>query len=224
MTRGCFPARLWILAHGTPLVPLPRPLAGRTECREDALTSLGQAGQMGKGPLASENPSSTGPSPCQESATYKCVPSRFSQEWLSCGDPACPKEQYDCIQTCHAGRGIKERNRFPGLQATAANPGLGMTENLLTLQWKCKRKKNTKTNKQKRLKMKLQLIFTKHLSVLVAHLWMVENLASKLQRVQMPFSASVSFSLVAECTTRLHTLPVLLYFFLGSGPYFCLWS
>ena len=143
MTRGCFPARLWILAHETPLVPLPRPLAGRTECREDALTSPGQAGQMGKGPLASENPSSTGLSPCQESATYKCVPSRFSQEWLSYGDPACPKEQYDCIQTCHAGRGIKECNRFPGLQATAANPGLGMTENLLTLQWKCKRKKKS---------------------------------------------------------------------------------
>lgn len=146
MTRGCFPARLWILAHGTPLVPLPRPLAGRTECREDALTSPGQAGQMGKGPLASENPSSTGLSPCQESATYKCVPSRFSQEWLSYGDPACPKEQYDCIQTCHAGRGIKECNRFPGLQATAANPGLGMTENLLTLQWKCKRKKKISGN------------------------------------------------------------------------------
>ena len=148
MTRGCFPARLWILAHGTPLVTLPRPLAGRTESREDALTSPGQASQMGKGLLASENPSSTGPSPCQVSATYKCVPSRFSQEWLSCGDPACPKEQYDCIQTCQAGRGIKECDQFPGLQATAANPGLGMTENLLTSQWKCKRKKKKKTPKQ----------------------------------------------------------------------------
>ena len=147
MTRGCSPARLWILAHGTPLVPLPRPLAGRTDSREDALTSPGQDGQMGKGLLANENPSSTGPSPCQVSATYKCVPSRVSQEWLSCSDPACPKEQYDCIQTCQAGRGIKECDRFPGLQATAANPGLGMTENLLTSQWKCKKK--TKTNKKK---------------------------------------------------------------------------
>ena len=56
MATGYPPTRLQIVAHGMPLVPLPRPLAGKRVFRANALSSPGYSVQMGKTLLTSQNP------------------------------------------------------------------------------------------------------------------------------------------------------------------------
>lgn len=114
---------------------------------------------------------SAGALPHQESAPCKNVPSRYSQGWLPLYDPALPKARCYCVQTCHGGRKIKECNHFPGLLATTANLCLVAMEDFSLFFY-------LSMKMQKELKMKLQLIFTKHLSVLVAHLWQVKSLVN----------------------------------------------
>lgn len=132
-------------------LPMEHPLfpcqaIGRQDrIQEDALTSPGRLAKWAKGCWQVRTPAPLG------LHHVRCLPltNVFHSDSAKSDYHVvtlCPKkEQYDCIQTCQAGRGIKECDRFPGLQATAANPGLGMTENLLTSQWKCAKKKNTKT-------------------------------------------------------------------------------
>lgn len=93
-----------------------------------------------------------------------------------------------------------------------------MTENfsLFISQWKCKQ--------TRKLKMKIQLVFTKHMSVLVAYLWMLRALSTKFRGSKMTVLTSVSFPLVAQCSTRLPTLLDLHCYFLGSRPYLWLGS
>lgn len=67
--------------------------------------------------------------------------------------------------------------------------------------------------------MKIQLVFTKHMSVLVAYLWMLRALSTKFRGSKMTVLTSVSFPLVAQCSTRLPTLLDLHCYFLGSRPY-----